>query len=142
MGGDIGHHASQWRPSQHIPLPTELTPSPFGFTSRFNIRRNVCLGELFSQHAHPNQSSRRPFTKVKEGHPHDVQQAQQSLEKMVDFDADEKILVVAAHDFTMLPVLQYFPEEANGWYEAGWKQTAHWEFLKGLTGIVEDNVQI
>ncbi|KAF4981415.1 hypothetical protein FZEAL_2763 [Fusarium zealandicum] len=137
LGADIGHHASQWRPSEQVPLPKELDPSPFGAESKFNIRLNVCCGELFTKHVHSEGANNKPFARIKAGHPHDAEEAQRCVEKMPLFDSDENIMVIAAHDFTLLPILDYFPKEANGWYEAGWKTKSRWEFLKGLTGIVE-----
>ncbi|CAG9954058.1 unnamed protein product [Clonostachys rosea f. rosea IK726] len=138
MGADIGHHASQWRPSEHRPIPKELTPSPFGPESRFNLRLNVCPGELFTEHVHPQGRNDVPFTRVKAGHPYDAEQAQRDVEKMVSFDEDDRIMVIAAHDFTLLPMLDYFPKEANGWHDAGWKESSRWDFLKGLACLVPE----
>lgn len=138
MGGDIGHHASQWRPNEHLPLPNELRPSPLGPGSKFNMRINVCPGELFIEHAHPQHSSTTPFTNIRAGHPHDVDKARQSLKTMEPFDADENVLVVTAHDYSLLPILRYWPEEANGWHRAGWKELGQWEFLKDFAKTVEE----
>ncbi|KAF4446028.1 putative metallo-beta-lactamase superfamily protein [Fusarium austroafricanum] len=137
LGADIGHHPSQWRPNKHTPLPKELDPSFFGPESKFNLRFNVCCGDHFAS----NGVNNKPFTRVKAGHPYDVDEAQRAVDKMALFDADENIMVIAAHDFTLLPILDYFPREANGWYEAGWKNKGQWEFLKELVGIVEGKAE-
>lgn len=142
MGADIGTHASQWRPSPHVPLPAELAPSPLGPASALNLRFDVCPGHLFADHVHPSSSSdeanNSPFARIRPGHPHDVVRAQRSLDMMMSFDADENIFVVAAHDFTLLPVVECFPGAANGWFEKGWKEKGRWTFLEGFAGIVED----
>ncbi|KAI9899665.1 hypothetical protein N3K66_006126 [Trichothecium roseum] len=154
MGADIGTHAAQWRPSPHVPLPAELAPSPLGPASALNVRFDVCPGHLFADHVHPSSSSsttsssgsgetkNSPFARIRPGHPHDVVRAQRSLDMMMPFDADESIFVVAAHDFTLLPVVECFPEVANGWFEKGWKDKGRWAFLEGFAGIVEGKASL
>lgn len=140
MGGDLAHHPSQWRPNEFAPLPTELTPSPFGPNFPLNIRRNVCPSELFTNTVHPSHSDATPFTWIRAGHPYDVETARESLKTIESFDADENILVVMAHDWTLLGILDYFPKSANGWYDAAWKERGRWEFLKDLVWLVERSV--
>lgn len=139
MGGDLGHHASQWRPNKYVNLPEELMPSPLGPESTFNIRRNVCPGELFTTMVHPCQSKDMPFTRIREGHPYNVEMSRDSLSTAEAFDADDNILTVMAHDWTLLPIMKYFPESANGWHNEQWKERSRWEFLKDLTKHVVDN---
>lgn len=138
MGADIGHHASQWRPSEFLKLPTELSPSPLGLSSRLNIRLNVCPGELFTEHVHPEHSDSAPFLRIAPGHPYDVDLARKALKSMELFDADERILVITAHDYTLLPVLKFWPETANGWHEARWKEDGLWRFLRDFAKHVND----
>ena len=140
MGGDIGHHASQWRPTELIPLPTELTPSPLGLDSKLNIRRNVCPSALFTEHVHPDHSNNTPFYRVKGGITYDRDMAQDALKKLEAFDADERVLVIAAHDDTLHSILDYWPKEANGWHDEDWKDRGRWEFLKDFTKSVEQKV--
>lgn len=129
MGGDIGHHVSTWRPNEYLPLPNELEPSPLGIYSKFNIRLNVCPGELFVN-IHPEHSDNSPFLKIKGGHPWNLEMARSALKSMEPFDADENIMVITAHDYTLLPILSFWPKEANVWYEENWGQKGRWEFLK------------
>lgn len=141
MGADIGHHASQWRPNEFLSLPDELSPSPLGIDSKLNLRTNVCLGELFTENVHPQHSNNTPFCGINHGHPYDAEMAQRSLKLMEPFDADEKILVIAAHDHTLVPYLEYWPKESNGWHEAHWKELNRWEFLKDFTKIIEEKTR-
>ena len=53
------------------------------------------------------------------------------------FDADDSIMVIMAHDWTLLKIMDYFPQSANGWHEARWKKRGRWEFLKDLAKHVE-----
>ncbi|KAK9792866.1 putative metallo-beta-lactamase superfamily protein [Seiridium cardinale] len=141
MGGDIAHHASQWRPSGLLPLPKELEPSPLGVHSELNKRFNVCLGELFIEHAHPQRSGEVPFLKTKAGHPHDLEMAERSVRSMERFDADDNVLIITAHDAKFSPGLDFWPKGANGWSEAGWKESSTWEFLKDFSSVVVYSIQ-
>lgn len=132
MGGDLGHHPSQWRPNKFVGLPEELVPSPMGFDSKLNIRRNVCPGELFATLIHPAQSMTTPFTRIREGHPYDVSMSREALSGVEAFDADDNILVVMAHDWTLLNIMEYFPQSANCWHDAQWKAKSRWQFLEDL----------
>lgn len=132
MGGDLGHHASQWRPSQFLSLPKELVPSPFGPESSFNIRKNVCPCAHFTAHVGLTGSDNEPFAKISGGHPYDLDQARDALKATEAFDADDNIMVIMAHDWTLLPILDLWPKTANGWFEAEWKERGRWTFLKDL----------
>ncbi|KAI1294488.1 hypothetical protein F5Y03DRAFT_372655 [Xylaria venustula] len=138
MGADTSHHASQLRPTEHLPLPEELTPSPLGLESKFNLRTNVCLGHIFTDHVHPEKSSTTPYTRIKAGHPHDVDQARLAVENLKLFDADENVLVVLAHDYTLLPVMEFWPETANNWHEGNWKEKGRWLFLDFFKQVLEN----
>ncbi|KAJ3526681.1 hypothetical protein NM208_g11073 [Fusarium decemcellulare] len=140
MGGDIGHHASQWRPTDDVPLPDTLCPSPLGPDAQLNVLHNVCPGEIFVEHAHPKRSRTSPFHRIKAGHPFDVDMAQATLKSMEAFDADENILVVTAHDYTLIPYMQFWPETANDWHKIGCKEQSRWEFLKDFIDIVQAKV--
>ncbi|KAI0436676.1 Metallo-hydrolase/oxidoreductase [Xylaria telfairii] len=137
MGADTGHHVSQWRPTRYLPLPKELTPSPLGVDHRFNLRTNVCPGHVFIDHVHPDHSDNTPFTQIKAGHSYDVESSRKSLEQMQLFDADENIIVIMAHDYTMLPVMEFWPQTANDWHKANWKESGRWLFLNYFNQVLE-----
>ncbi|KAF1982401.1 Metallo-hydrolase/oxidoreductase [Aulographum hederae CBS 113979] len=140
MGGDIGHHASQWRPSEYLPLPTELSPSPLGPEARFNIRFNVCPGELFVEHVHPENSSTKPFYRMQPRLHYDQEMAQDALKRMEAFDADERILVIAAHDRSFSHILEDWPKNANEWHLAEWKQKSRWRFLRDFSNSLKVSI--
>jgi len=58
--------------------------------------------------------------------------ARETIRKVQRFDGDEDILVIAAHDKSLYDVVEYFPEEANGWKGKGWKGRGRWGFLRDL----------
>ncbi|CAN9302361.1 unnamed protein product [Alternaria alternata] len=76
--------------------------------------------------------------RVKEGQHllQDFVEMQKTLEKMTEFDADENVLGVVAHDRTLLDVLEFYSANANSWKEKGWREADDREvhmnvFLRG-----------
>jgi hypothetical protein len=61
---------------------------------------------------------------------HDVALAEQTIEKMQKFDADENVFIVIAHDASLMRVVDFFPKGANDWKNKGWKEKGRWGFLK------------
>lgn len=69
----------------------------------------------------------------------DVKGAQESIEKMEDFDAHENVLTIFAHDQTLLDVVGFFPKEtANDWKEKGWREKGLWKFLRDFEKAVNE----
>ena len=69
---------------------------------------------------------------------HDVEAARDSVTKMGDFDAQENILTMIAHDDTMVNVVGTFPNTvANDWKRKGWREKGMWKFLADLGEAVE-----
>ena len=94
------------------PIPTTLSPSPI--TNPPFAPSSFCPGSVLRA-IHPQESATKPFYRVKEGQ-HLLQnfvETQKTLEKMTEFDADENVLVVIAHDRTLLDVLEFYPANAN-----------------------------
>jgi hypothetical protein len=48
--------------------------------------------------------------------------ARGAVKKMQRFGADEKILVIIAHDASLLAFLRTGPEQANEWHAARWEE--------------------
>ncbi|KAK8074134.1 Metallo-hydrolase/oxidoreductase [Apiospora phragmitis] len=123
MGGELGHHASQWWPSAHVPLPWKPRPSlPSGpDSSVLNVYRNMCpCDHILREQAAADSlvpdsdtAGTIPFTKIRTRHPCDVEMARRSLQAAEAFDGNERILVVMAHAWTLLGALEYFPRSAN-----------------------------
>ncbi|KAK3722160.1 hypothetical protein LTR37_002593 [Vermiconidia calcicola] len=125
MGGDSFHHPATLRPSEFVRLPESvevpgLNPYP-------------CPGDVFHP-IHPCGSEGRaddtPFVTVSEKSPAiDVSAAREVVRKIHAFDADHNIMVIAAHDWSLLDVLELFPRAANDWKTKGWKEKGRWRFL-------------
>ncbi|KPI37070.1 uncharacterized protein AB675_3711 [Cyphellophora attinorum] len=111
LGGDVCHHAGVFRPTQYLPLPSEV---PKG---------TAALDKL------------TPFFRIPTATPvySDPAQAQDSVESLQAFDADPNILVVIAHDPTSAHVFDFFPNGTlSDWKQKGWKEKGHWGFLGTL----------
>ena len=138
LGGDCAHHGGEFRPTPYLPLPESLSPSPIPRTCS-----GVCPGALFARvhRLHPSSSSStEPFLLAVESAAHDIQAARDSITKMGDFDAQENILTMIAHDDTMIDVVGTFPNtRANNWKSEGWREKGLWKFLKDLEDAVEAN---
>lgn len=127
LGGDIAHHGGEFRPTEYMPLPKEITPNPlqapFASTS-------ACPGSIFEA-VHPERSSTKPFYRLVDGGVHsNAADAQKSVDDMQEFDAAENVLVAIAHDRSLYDLYEYFPKEANGWRQKGWKGESRWRFLR------------
>ena len=137
MGGDISHHGGQFRPSLKQPLPSMISPNPF---DRQSV--TACPGELF-EHLLPNNDITKPFYTVarsKDGTKviaHDADEADNSISKLQDIDALDEILVVIAHDKSLLSVVDFFPKYADKFFEKGWAKESKWLFLKDFVDAVK-----
>ncbi|CAN9280720.1 unnamed protein product [Alternaria alternata] len=76
--------------------------------------------------------------RVKEGQHllQDFVEMQKTLEKMTEFDADENVLGVVAHDRTLLDVLEFYSANANSWKEKGWREAENIAAFGGDTSRV------
>ncbi|EUC41870.1 hypothetical protein COCMIDRAFT_105009 [Bipolaris oryzae ATCC 44560] len=130
MGGDTCHYCGEFRPSKYVPLPEVVTPSPYS-TPPF-APGTECPGALILN-IHPQKSSTKPFYTQKvleEGLMQDYPKAVESADKMSSFDGDEHVLVLVAHDASVLDTFEFFPNHANNWKERGWKSAVRWTFLQ------------
>jgi glyoxylase-like metal-dependent hydrolase (beta-lactamase superfamily II) len=135
MGGDACHHGGEFRPSKYLPLPDSILPNPFSRSSS-----SPCPGSLFDDLLGGDKS--RPFFEISnlpdgKSVAHDFDDAVLTIGKVQEADAREEILVVMAHDESLLEVVDFFPEEANGFVEKGWVRDGRWGFLKDFREAVE-----
>ena len=133
MGGDTCHHAGVFRPSEFVPLPETIIPSPIAPLNATK-KLNFCPGEMFLS-MHPNHSPTEPFYTIvvdKDGKslPYiDVDSAYDTIAKIQKIDKSENVLVIMAHDASLRDILSYWPTSANTWQTDGWKSKGTWKFL-------------
>ncbi|TLD07941.1 hypothetical protein E2P81_ATG10565 [Venturia nashicola] len=130
LGGDIAHHAGEFRPTRYLPLPSSISPSPL--QPPFQLQATFCPGEVFEA-IHPKNSRTEPFfSPSTEGVHLDVAEAKQSIEKMTEYDAYENVFSVISHDRSLFDVVDFYPKPANQWKEKGWEREGRWRFLGEL----------
>ncbi|TVY38001.1 Cytochrome P450 monooxygenase, partial [Lachnellula subtilissima] len=131
MGGDACHHAGEFRPSQYLPLPSSISPNPLSLGSS-----TPCPGSLFED-LYRDGDGTKPFYSIAKGEgaiAHNADEAERTIGKVMEADARDEVLVVMAHDDTLLDVVDFFPKYANDFKEKGWVEKGRWLFLKDFCG--------
>lgn len=127
MAGDASHHAGEFRPTEYLPLPKEISSS------------SVHSGADF-QEAHWDKSATKPFYNVTASFAHDKKLADWTIAGMGEFDCHDNVLLLTAHEEHVVepePVISFFPEPLNDWYEKGAGKRARWQFLKDFEKAVD-----
>jgi len=124
MGGDASHHGGEFKPNEYLTLPKEIKPSPL------QRRSGVCPGHLL-QDVHPHGAADKPFYYVTNNFAHDKKVADWTIEGLGEFDAHENVLLLLAHDDSVVDPAQIdlYPKTLNDWYEKGIGQKVKWLFL-------------
>ncbi|KAK2597683.1 hypothetical protein N8I77_012452 [Diaporthe amygdali] len=132
MGGDASHQAGEFRPSKYLPLPDSITPHPLDAGSV-----TPCPGALFEHLLQSGDKKRQFFNVAKDGVSLDVAETERTIEKLQEADAHDKILVVIAHDKSILSLLDFFPKYANEFALKNWVEKGRWAFLKEFKEALE-----
>jgi hypothetical protein len=123
MGGDVCHHGGEFRPTEYLPLPKEISPSMLPQLA------SICPGAVF-QKLHPKNSATEPYYEVTNDFPHDVDQAVWCIRGTEEFDCHENVFVITAHDASLLDILKWFPNSSiNDWKAADLAARGKWTFL-------------
>ncbi|KAG0649914.1 Cytochrome P450 monooxygenase [Hyphodiscus hymeniophilus] len=136
MGGDSCHHGGEFRPSQYLPFPSSFFPNPLDTKSS-----TPCPGAMFEDLL-PDGDKTRPFYEIAKlddgsGVAHNVHEAQATIGKVMEADARDEVLVVMAHDDSLLEVMDFFPKYANDFTQKEWVEKGRWLFLKDFAGAVK-----
>ena len=138
MGADTAHHGGEFRPTEYLPLPKEIKPSPY--VARFP---SICPGHIFEA-IHRNNSTVEPFYRITTGVAHDTAVAEDSIDRMQDFDAAKNVFIIIAHDEGLLDAhvgIEWFPHGTlKNWKAKGQADKVRWSFLKDFTKAVEEKV--
>lgn len=144
IGGDAAHHGAEYRPTDYLPMPKQISPSPLPAHKHQHV--SFCPGEIFASiHATPEKYATEPLYRVAEGVAHDAKAADQTIQNMTVFDANEDVFVIIAHDASLLLEevgMSWFPEgDLSDWTKKGWKEKERWGFLKDFeTALTEKGV--
>jgi hypothetical protein len=60
----------------------------------------------------------------------DLKATRRTHEALQGLDARDDVFLLLSHDDSVDPYVKWFPEEANGWQEEGWKAKSYWAFLE------------
>ncbi|KAG6995470.1 hypothetical protein G7Y79_00045g081410 [Physcia stellaris] len=134
MGGDVCHFGGSFRPTPYAPMPASIPDSVPLDRNRF---RMPCPCSIFiPSHRDPSNARTSTFYQVTQepgGWYIDPPTAQQSVDRLEEFDADENVFVCVAHDGGLLDVVDWFPKGTlNDWKQKGWKSRSQWGFLNEL----------
>lgn len=122
FGGDACHHGAEFRPTQWLPLPKELS------THQLKGLTFPCPGSLFLD-VHPEKKGDKPFYEPAKGFSYDHDVACWTIEGVEEYDGNDNVLIAIAHDGTFLGQLDMFPKTMNDWKERGEKDKVLWRFL-------------
>lgn len=125
MGADACHHSGEMRPSKWRPLPTSISPHPLETNAVHS-----CPGATFESLLRKGDSNTSFFAQKKPGMVFcDPDIAEQTIEKLQAFDAEDNIFIVIAHDNHLHDVIDLFPRSANDFLARGWHLLTKWRFL-------------
>lgn len=132
MGGDAAHHGGEFRPTEYLPLPKEIQPSPL------KRKQPVCPGHLLAD-INPHQKADVPFYYVTSSFANDKKLADWTIDGLGEFDAQENVLMLMAHDDAVVDPgqIDFYPKTLNEWYQKGIKEKIKWLFLGDLEDALE-----
>ncbi|KAJ7755390.1 hypothetical protein DFH07DRAFT_494083 [Mycena maculata] len=128
LGADSCHHAGLLRPTAQLhtnfPCPGELLAATRSSVSATHFSPLDATG------AFDLASRTTPLLDVSDsGVFEDPLTARVSLKELTKFDANADVLVVLAHDLSLVPVVGPFPKLLNDWQAKGWKELVTWAFV-------------
>lgn len=130
MGGDLCHHGGELRPSEMLPLPSEIF-----LPSLMQYPGGMCPGAAFEAiQSKRSRAPNQPFFDPSIGL--DIPETIRTIKKVQDADATENVFFVYAHDSTIRGIVDLFPALANDWKAKGWRAKAYWRFLEDFDGAL------
>lgn len=138
LGGDCAHHCGEVRPSEHLPLPDSILPNPLP-----SVNRDVpfCPGTRIEElNRSRGMAAKGPVWRPKWGT--DLAEAILSIGKMQEFDGQENVLLLLAHDACARHVdMPLFPESINDWHKRGLGRDLRWNWIADIEkGLPRESV--
>ena len=137
MGADACHHPGLLRPTDYLPLPRSIVPSPFADVGRAEV---ACPGALL-QRLIPGEDAGAPFFTIPSGplFP-DQNAARDTVRKIQELDAADNVLVVLAHDRSLRDRIPLFPQKINEWRAKDLDSTTRWLFVKDFEDAFRNDI--
>ena len=134
MGADACHHPGLLRPSQFLPLPRFVTPSPFTQNREAAVS---CPGSML-QSLTSEQNPCVPFFTVSCGPLFsDHAGAADTVRKIQELDAADTVFVVLAHDLSLRDMIPLFPNSINEWRAKNLRSMTRWRFCSDFENAVQ-----
>ncbi|KIW91746.1 uncharacterized protein Z519_07714 [Cladophialophora bantiana CBS 173.52] len=126
LGGDAAHHCGEFRPSAYVPMPEAITPNPVTLQDR-NIP--FCPGAWFEDlQTSRSRDPKEPLWQPAFGH--NMDDVLTTIAHMQEYDGDDSIFVILAHDPALRsPGVPFFPESINDWKERGLGKELRWAWI-------------
>ena len=141
LGGDSIHHSGEIRPTEYLPLPEFISPSPIP-----KVHATSCPSHIFepilregskTKHILEFQGSFKDWGSEKKfGLIVDEPALRNTIRKDEDLDANENVFTIIAHDWSLKGVINEWPKTLNAWKEEGWKDGTRWKFLEDFEKAV------
>jgi hypothetical protein len=100
---------------------------------------STCPGAIFEpvlRNSDPTQPIYEPSSQTIIPIHLDPTEAVRTIQKLQQADVQDNILMVAAHDESLLDILEFFPSRADEFMQKGWIQKARWRFLMDFAKAV------
>jgi glyoxylase-like metal-dependent hydrolase (beta-lactamase superfamily II) len=141
MGADAGNHGAEIRPSSYLSLPEDVQPNPFQPSLP-----TPCPGSIFESLLRDG-NHKVPFYVAPADAHEDTEETIRTIRKLQDLDAHDNVIVMLAHDETLLGVVDFFPAKVDNFVQEGWVKQIRWRFLRdfakaaGWQGPIEERGQ-
>ncbi|GKZ89072.1 hypothetical protein AnigIFM59636_010787 [Aspergillus niger] len=143
LGGDIAHHPGEFRPTKHLPLPSEISLWTVGQQSAEAV--SVCPASVFEAISPAKgrglDAKVTPFYELNAAMNESLGDAEAALEKMMTFDATSEVLVIIAHDASLGDILPFFPKRMTDWHMEGYKARGAWRFLRDIAVVFNGSTE-
>ncbi|KAF2204384.1 Metallo-hydrolase/oxidoreductase, partial [Delitschia confertaspora ATCC 74209] len=136
IGADACHHPGVLRPTEYLPLPSAISPSPIQ-----RLSPGSCPGSLI-QEIHPKKCADKPFFEVGNTiivSDHDA--ALETVKKIEELDAAENIFIILTHDASLRDEIDLYPKTINDWKVKKYRSNTRWLFLKDFKDCFEGDCQ-
>ena len=130
MGADACHHVGLFRPTEYMPLPSNILPSPLE-----KYGGGGCPGAILQQ-LHPDKSVSDPIFRPSNFAFPNYKAAQDTLQKIEELDAADNVLVIIAHDGSLRGSIDFYPKTINGWHSKGINSNRRWLFYKDFEDLL------
>lgn len=131
MGADACHHPGVLRPTEYLPLPANISPSPVGPFA------HACPGDVLRR-LQPNHNPAEAFFTVSPILFPDHEAALDTVRKIAELDAAENIFIILAHDESIQRHIDFFPHSINDWKAKRLRSRTRWLFCKDFNHAVDE----